>query len=277
MKKIVLLIFLLVLIIGCGEPGTFEELKSEGLKKFSEGDYVKAREYLTKALEDKPSDKDLLYFTGMSYKREYLYDSALFYLKRADLLFPKDREINSEIYEVALAVEDWDYAIAAIMTLVDTGDKLESYYYQLADLYSRIDYPLNIFYYLQRAYEKGMDDPSRFLQYANAAAMVDSLDLAFEIIDSAITRFGEENRFLANKAKYYAFKDDYKTAEKMMRTVLERDTADPGIKFNLANILGLQDSKKKKREALELYRQVKPFIREYNIDSTIAALEEKLK
>ncbi|MFZ5979739.1 MAG: tetratricopeptide repeat protein [Candidatus Zixiibacteriota bacterium] len=277
MRKVLSLILPVLFVISCSGPGSFEELKSEGLKKFSEGDYAKARKYLIEALKEKPSDKELLYFTGMSYKREYLYDSALVYLKRADIFYPKDREINKELYEVALAMEEWEYAITALMTMVDTGDKLENYYYQLADLYAKIDYPLNIFYYLKRAWEKGMDDPSRFLQLANASATVDSLELAFLVIDSAISRFGDDIRFLASKAKFYAFKEDYKTAEKMMRSVLERDTSSAETKFNLANILSLQDSKKKKNEALDLYRQVKPFIRDYNIDSTITALEEELK
>ena len=277
MKNFVLLLCLAAFLAGCGGSDTVDELKSKGLKAFTDGKYVKAREYLLKAIEKSPSDKDLLFFTGMSYKREYLYDSALFYLKRADLLYPKDREINKEIYEVALAVGEWEYAIRAIMVLVDTGDKLEDYYYQLADLYAKTDYPLNVFFYLRRAYDQGMDDPNRFLQLANTSAVVDSMDLAFKVIDSAITRFGPKPQFLTSKAKFYAYRGDFKTSEKMLRSMLKEDTASVEIKFNLANVLSMEDSKKKKKEALELYREVKPQIQEYNIDSAITALEDELK
>jgi len=277
MKKIIILLCLTAFLAGCGGSDSVEELKSGGLKAFTDGKYVKARELLLKAIEKNPSDKDLLFFAGMSYKREFYYDSALFYLKRADLLYPKDREINKEIYEVALAVSEWEYAIRAIMVLVDTGDKLEDYYYQLADLYANTDYPLNVFFYLRRAYDKGMDDPNRFLQFANAAAIVDSMDLAFQVIDSAIARFGENPQFLTSKAKFHAYRQDYKTSEKMLRSMLKEDTASAEVKFNLANVLSMQDSKKKKREALELYKEVKPQIQQYNIDSVITALEEELK
>lgn len=277
MKRFIILVCLVTFSLSCGGPDSVEELKSAGLKAFSDGKYVEARKLLLKAIEKSPSDKDLLFFVGISYKREYYYDSALFYLKRADLLYPKQREINKEIYEVAVTIGDWEYALQAIMVMIDTGDKLEDYYYQLADLNARADYPYNVFFYLRRAYLKGMDDPNRFLQLANAAAIVDSLEVAFQIIDSAITRFGETPQFLFSKAKFYAYREDYKTSEKMLRSLLAADTASPEYKFNLANVLGAQDTEDKKKEALKLYREARPFIREYNIDSVITRLEEELK
>jgi len=277
MRKFIILTSLIAVMIGCGGTDSVEKLKSEGLKAFTDGDYVKARKILLQVIEKNPSDKDLLFFTGMSYKREYLYDSALFYLKRADILYPKDREINKEIYEVSMMVNEWEYAIRAIMVLVDTGDKLEDYYYQLADLYARTDYPLNVFFYLRKAYSKGMDSPERFLQFANAAAIVDSMDLAFQLLDSAITRFGESNQFLTAKAKFYSYKENYQPAEEILRSLLARDTTSAEFKFNLANVLGVQDSKKKKKEALELYKAAKPFIQKFNVDSIISVIEQEIK
>ena len=95
MKKVILLIWLAGLIVGCGGgPNSFDEYKAAGMRAFTDNNYGKAREYLKEALKLNQSDKDVLYFLGMAFKREYYYDSALFYLKRADILYPQDREVS---------------------------------------------------------------------------------------------------------------------------------------------------------------------------------------
>src|SRR5512138_1015978 len=102
MKSTSLRFFLLAVLVllGCSrEPKTVADLAAAGDKAYFAGQYPEARVYYFKALAQKPSDKHVLYFTGMSYSREGTLDSALTYLKRADLLYPNDREINSEIHE----------------------------------------------------------------------------------------------------------------------------------------------------------------------------------
>ncbi len=98
-------ILFLLLAAGCGESISVDELRRTGEQSFVDQDYVKARQCFLKALNKEPSDRDLLYFAGMCYKRDFVYDSALIYLRRADILYPDDREINSQIYEVAIALE----------------------------------------------------------------------------------------------------------------------------------------------------------------------------
>ena len=116
-------------LVSCsGEPSSVEELKAAGQKAFLAEDYKTARDFFLQAIIKAPSDKELLFYTGMAYKRDYLYDSAMFYLKRLDILYPNDRETNEQLYEIAMALKDWDYALAALGGLIRTGDNPEWYY-----------------------------------------------------------------------------------------------------------------------------------------------------
>ena len=97
--KLSTLIFLIIgctilsgMFLGCSGEKDVEELRALGKKAFLEQDYQKARQYFLEAITEAPSDRELLFLTGMSFKRDFLLDSAMFYLKKVDLLFPDDRE-----------------------------------------------------------------------------------------------------------------------------------------------------------------------------------------
>ncbi|MEW6051600.1 MAG: tetratricopeptide repeat protein [Candidatus Zixiibacteriota bacterium] len=261
------------------ESGKIEDLKARGQKAFLNSQYKEARESFLKALAIKPSDRDLLYFTGLCYKRDYIYDSALLYLKRADILYPGDREINLEVYSVAVATKSWKEAVGAIMVLVSTGDPLEIYLEQLTQMYVRLDEPLNVVYYLRKLVASRPDSALHYLQLANALLVVESLDVAVGVIDSAVARFGPRNELVATRATIAAYQGKYDEAEKVYRTLLLTDsTRTPQYKLNLANVLSLQSEKAKKREALELYKAVRNQVDAvYRIDSLIDTLEKELR
>jgi predicted Zn-dependent protease len=273
-------VILILLIAGCSsEPQTVEELKKAGTKAFLAEDYTKARTYFLEALGKKPSDKDLLYFAGMSYKRDYVLDSALIYLKKADFLYPDDREINMEVYELATQLGEWRYAERAIRTFIRTGDPESQYYLELSDLAQNMGNRANSFYYLYKQYnEIGLDEPQRFGQLAGAAADIDSIDLAYRILDSAITRFGPSDGFEITRAKILFDDRKLTEAEALLRKLAAKYPDQPNITLNLANALVNQQLPEKMREALTLYRSIRPSYRDpATIDSIIATVEQGLE
>ena len=261
------------------ESGKIEDFKARGQKAFLNAQYKEAREQFLKALAIKPSDRDLLYFTGLCYKRDYIYDSALSYLKRADILYPGDREINLEVYSVAVATKSWKDAVGAIMVLVSTGDPLETYLEQLTQMYVRLDEPLNVVYYLRKLVASRPDSALHYLQLANALLVVESLDVAVGVIDTAITRFGPRNELVATRATVAAYQGKYADAEKVYRNLLLTDTTRTAqYKLNLANVLSMQTNRTKKREALKLYKEVRNQVDAiYRVDSLIDTLEKELR
>jgi tetratricopeptide (TPR) repeat protein len=276
-KNIFAFIIILVALSGCGQDSV-QELQAGGLRAFEDGNYKKARDYFLKGIALEPSNKELLYYTGLSYKNDYLYDSALFYLKRLDILYPKDRETNLRLYEIAIALEDWDYAMAAMGGLIGTGDSIEQYYAQYAEMWGRKDHPGNAYFYTKKAMDVEPDNPNHYVRAARLAVTVEPGPAAIKWIDSAIARFGENDGFLITKAEILARQESYPAAEKIFRSLLSNDTSHYAHKINLANVLSSQDNRSKKREALGLYREVVELAPpNFNLGSLILVLEEELK
>ncbi|MFQ5453043.1 MAG: tetratricopeptide repeat protein, partial [Candidatus Zixiibacteriota bacterium] len=161
MKKVFSLFIFSIIISGCTqEPETFEELKKAGEKEFIKENYPAARKYFVTALKLKQSDRDILYFLGLSYQREYLLDSAIYYLKRGDLIYPNDREINLAIYPIAVELQEWENALKAISVLVTTGDPIDKYYKQLVELNIKAEHYIISFIYLKKLLEAEPDNPN---------------------------------------------------------------------------------------------------------------------
>ena len=97
MKQYHLIPVLGILLLGvfCGGPESVEEHRKAGQKAFLNEEYKAARDHFLAALEKAPSDKQLLYFAGLSYKRDYMMDSALVFLQRAALHHPDDLSTTS--------------------------------------------------------------------------------------------------------------------------------------------------------------------------------------
>ncbi|MEW5993840.1 MAG: hypothetical protein AB1744_05525 [Candidatus Zixiibacteriota bacterium] len=279
MRRIALLLLLAGLFVGCSnKPQTFEELTDAGERAFLDEDYARARGYFSEAAAKKPSDKHVLYLLGVSYARDFLYDSAFHYLKRADLLHPRDREINLELYRVARALEEWKTAIRAIHVLIERGDPPEQHYRELAELNMNIDNYAVAYTFYRRVLAQEAHDPDVHLHVANLAAQLDSIDVALRVIDSAIEQFGPADQFLLNKSLFLAGRQQYREAERILRSLLAGDTGALAYKLNLANILSSQDDRAKKEEAYRLYLELNTLFgpEDVLLDSTIAALRDEL-
>ena len=280
MKQFFFVLLLFTVISGCSrQPQSFDELVRAGKTAFVNGQYPQARTFLLKAIEEKSSDRDALYYLGMSYKQDFMMDSALFYLKRTDLLHPNDREVNLAIFRVAMQLQDWQNALRASSVLIATGDPIQDYYDQLIDLNIKVNNRPVAFVYAKKYLALDTNAANRYLVAANLAAQIDSVDHAIELMEKAIDKFGRHPQFLINEGIYYASKYDYARSEQLMREAVAIDTVDPvASKLNLANVLSKESSREKKLEAYKIYtdlqKQQLPDV--FKIDSTVAALKDEL-
>jgi tetratricopeptide (TPR) repeat protein len=278
MRKFMFAVLLVGFLGGCSkEPQTVDELIRAGEEAFDNHEYARARKYLSKAVAQKSSDRHLLYLLGISYQRDFLYDSAYHYLKRLDLLFPGDREVNLQLYKIAKTVKEWKSAIEAIHVLVETGDAGEQYHAELADLNLKIENYKVAYYFYRKLLEEDPNNPNYYLLVANLAAQIDSLHISLAVIDSALERFGDRDEFLMNKGLYLAVMKRYEESEAVFRYLLDKDSSSLPTKLNLANALATQDDRTKKIEALQLYLQIRPEVVDvFRLDSLIGALREEL-
>jgi hypothetical protein len=268
----------LLLTAACSKQASLDDLRADGKKAFLAQDYTAARQYFLRGIAIAPSDRDLLYFTGEAYRRDFKYDSAMVYFKRLDILYPDDREVNIHIYEVGKEIESWEDVIHAIFVLARTGDGYERYYNELSELWSKTGSYINVLFWARKAIALKPDEAGPYMQAAYAASQCDSIDLAIALTDSAIARFGDDPRLLANMGTFLAQKGEFKPAERFLRRVVAADSASAEYRLSLAHILVAQDNKDKKREALRLYRSIQSQLGpEFKVDSIITSLEQELK
>lgn len=279
MKHIFLLIVTVMLVFGCEKENlTLNELKSKGEQEFLSGNYKSARELYIKALAKKPSDYDLLYYTGISYQREYIFDSALFYFKKADLLYPTNEELNRAILQVAPEAQDWKNAIKAIRILIRAGDPEEQYWPNLIDFHKKAGQNLHTFYYLKQIMKKDPDNLSHYLRSISATLTLNSLYVAECFIDTATDKFGELLELRANRGTLFLFQGEFKKSEAVFRTLSKENDQDVYYKLNLAQALGAQEENRKKMiEGRNIYIEIKDALGgQYPIDSLLMELDRKL-
>jgi predicted Zn-dependent protease len=215
---------------------------------------------------------------GLAYRRDQMYDSALSYIRRVDLLYPADREINQTLLEVSTAMNDWASARSALQGLINLGAAPPKYWRMMADFWRRDDHPGNTYHFLKKALVEEPNDIELWIETANMAAIVDSGGAALMYIDTAVQKFGLDDRLLANRGTYLTLVDKYDSAEVIFRSLLAKDTGSVQYQLNLAHVLSAEKSKDKKREALSLYKLVQPKIEAaFKVDSLIEALEKELK
>jgi len=268
-----------LVLSGCFGSDSLEDLRKSGYKSLEKQEYAQARGYFLKALELDTRDKETLVGLAQAYRKDSRYDSAIYYFKRADIMHPKDREILQQIREVAVALGDWQTAIDAIESMVRLGDALEPWHEQLADLWQKNGEQGRAFYHARRAIAFGTDNPMIYLQTANWAAQYDSMSVAFEVLDSAIAKFGPSGQFLVNKALLLSFLGQHRPAEAILREVVARDDPPiPTMQLDLANVLARQPDRAKKQEALAIYHEIRDLlVMQYPIDSLISAVDAQLK
>ena len=280
MKKLFpLLLFLSTCLwIACsGGRSDLESLRVAGKKAFVDRNYVEARTLFNKALLLAPSDAEVLYFNGLAYKRDYIYDSALTFIKRADLARPNNPEYNREILELAQRTENWEYALRAISVLIKNGEPAQTFYNQLAEFTARNKQPLLSLYWQRKVVETDTTSIDEIFRLISIALALDSLPLVENLLNTAERRFGPSDPLTANRAMLMIHQKNYADAAATFRSLVAKDTANYGYRLNLANALSMMPAKESKREALALYKAIpSDFGAQFKVDSLIIALEKEL-
>ncbi len=276
--KLILLLLTFFCLSCTKAPQTFKELQTAGQNAFIEGDYSSAKQYLNKALQIKPSDRDALYYLGQTFQKLHNDDSAVYYFKRADILFPNNRELNLAIYKSANTINDYENTIKAINVLIKTGDAPEPYYLELANLNLKNGNIIVSFQLLRKIWENGTDSPGIYLGLGNVAVQVDSVDFAIKIIKEAIEKFGEKEQFVNDLAIYLVEAHELPKAEKLLRNYLDKYPNAQNLRRKLAKTLSLYDTKDKTEESLKLYKKIRQVYGGSNeLDSIIVVLQQKLQ
>ena len=261
------------------EPAGADGYQKIGMKAFAAGHYAEARASFLKALAKKPSDKDLLYFTSLAYQRDFIMDSAFYYIKRANLLHPDDRELVEQYYEIASTFGEYDAAREALMSLIQLGDPIEKHIEELVEMLHKSGSVINTYYYLRLWYlEYGLNDLSRFRLLASLAGKVDSFEVAHEVLDSAISRWGASDDLQLVRSEILYNEKRLPESESILRELVAKYPDNHDFKMNLASSLSSQKDLSKMDEALGIMRGLLPLLaNSAPLDSVIIALEERRK
>ena len=276
--KQILLLFILLLCINCSkEPKTLDELRQAGKEAYAGNQFLEARTYLDKALHIKASDKESLYFLGQTYQKLNQHESAVYFLKRADILHPNDREINLALYTSTIIIQDYGNAVKAINVLIATGDNPDMYAPELADYNLRDGNIIMSFYYLKKMYDEGTDAQSIYQSLGNVAVQIDSVDFAIKIMKEAIDKFGPLEKFRKDLAIYISITGDFKQAEKILTELLANNPTSQDLRYTLARTKAMYNIKEKNQESLQIYQKLRVENADYpELDSLIIDLVQKL-
>lgn len=272
------IILCLLIFIDCGEKaGDIDSLKFAAESALESGDFNKAVNLFKDALKEKPSDRDLLFGLGISFKRLDMIDSALVYFRRAKILYRRDRVVNQELLELCPLVNDYECALNAIAVMVATGDNEKIYWPRLAEFHYRIEDLNMAVKYFRLILDDDPDKKNTYLYLSGSLARLGKYDESNNIIDKSLERFGPSEEAYANLAVNYINMKMPGRAEEYFRKSLVLNPDNIPVWINLANLISGQESRKKKEEALEIYKRYHEETPEfYNLDSIISALEVEL-
>jgi tetratricopeptide (TPR) repeat protein len=282
-KSLILLpIFLIAIglffVFGCGQgKDDITDLTEKGRTALDEGEFIKAVNIFREALNQKPSDRDLLFLMGTAYKKLDMFDSALVYFNRGKILYDNDREFNEELVELCPMFGDFGGAINAIAKLVLLGDNEQMYWYRLAELYYYDRQLTMAVKYYQLLIDENPQRASIYLKLAHTLSELKKYDEAIKVLHQCLDSIGPTPEAWANLGLNHMSLNQLDDAEAAFRSSLALDSDNTLIWINLANLLSSRNSKENKKEALSIYRryqeQVPPA---YKVDSLIAALEAEL-
>lgn len=262
--------------LGCGEQSV-GSLKKDAREAFVQEQYGEVRRLLQLALAKEPSDREALFLIGSAYRRDQVFDSALLYLKRADLYSPRDREINLQLFELGQLMKDWQVSIDAIGVLIGTGDRPEAHYAKLAELWGRNNHPFNAYYWNKLALAQDSTRENLWLEAAYLAGIVDSNGAALRYLDAAVARFGDKPVYQNGRAVYYMQQSQPALAEPIFRQLLTEDSSSVQTKLNLAKCLALIENPAKQKEGLAIFKSLVGRVgADVKLDSIVASLESTL-
>jgi tetratricopeptide (TPR) repeat protein len=277
-KEISLVLISLFILAGCGgSPDDPEALVGKGKEALVGGDDARALQYFRKAFKLNPSGRDVLYFTGLTFKSMDMLDSAISYMRRAKILYPGDRPVNEELLKLCQENEDYECALKAVYSLISLGDNEKMYWQALADFSLATERFHDAIKYYRLLIDENPDNPRYYLNISGAFTRLERFDESIDILNKSIDRFGPNPAVYSNIAFDYVEQKKYDLAEEYFRKAVALEPDYVLLKINLAHVLSEQDSRAKKEEALNIYKTyVMDVPEELKVDSLIRALEKEL-
>jgi protein O-GlcNAc transferase len=274
----VLLSFILWFIAGCADNSqNVEYFKATGKAAFDAGKFNDAINIFKKGLRIKPSDRDLLYYTALSFKRLDILDSALVYMKRAKILYTRDREINEELIDLCAIFRDYDCALNAIAVLIASGENERKYWPALSELYYRNNDMYMAAKYCRLILAEDSSKENYYIYLSGALSQMGKFEESNEVLEKAVERFGPTAESYGNMAINYLQMGKLDKAEECSRNSLALKPDNIAVWINLANVLSESKNRAKKEEALEIYKKYySETPKLYNLDSLIRVLEDEL-
>jgi tetratricopeptide (TPR) repeat protein len=268
----------LFFMFGCGQgKNDTTDLTAKGRAALEDGEFIKAVNIFREALDQKPSDRDLLFLMGTAFKKLDMFDSAIVYFKRGKILYNHDRDINEELVELCPLFGDYGGALSAIATLVLLGDNERMYWYRLAELYYYDRQLTMAVKYYKLLIDEDPQRASIYLKLSHTLSELGKYDEAVEVLHQCIDSIGPTPEAWANLGLNYLSLNRFDDAEVAFRSSLALDSDNVPVWVNLANLLSSTINREKKKEALSIYRRYREQIPPaYKADSLISTLEAEL-
>ena len=269
----------LIGIVSCSSSKTdFESHKKTGLKSVVSKQYKKAIASLQKALKQKPTDQESMFFIAVSYEKLGELDSAISYTRKIIALHKPNEEICRMLGRLATAAEKWDYAIDAldglIMAKVYTRDELFGEFFQVYVSAGLLVQASSVSDTLIKLYP---DSSDLYVRSANVKGQLEEYDKAILILEEAIRRFGASSNVYTNLGAIHSRQRNHPRAEIFYRRALELDSSNVGAWMNLGHALSEQKLSGKKREAIACYNRVNPeLFFATRLDTIITRLENEI-
>ncbi len=214
-----------------------------GHRFFEKGEYDQAIQFYEKTLSTDPSRLDALRELAYSYQWTGRYEKAIEACKKVLSLQPQDDEIKKSLAQTLSWEKEYDKAIALYEEVVGTKDDLEAKRH-LAELYIWNERPDKAKDILQHLLKDNPADSRSRLLLAKAMQYSGQAQEAVKIYEE-LWRDGEEEGHKPEEreemeeslGEAYVMSEDYKSAIRVYRHILEREPENAEARIALAEVL----------------------------------------
>jgi len=259
------------MIIGsCGGDVSFEARLAKAEKQIERQQFEKALKELRPALENHPTDSDLLCLLTQAYLGANKPDSAHYYIKQHTALYPTHLKGYRLMYRTSELVEDWDSQIFAVSQMGYIENNRRKYHLKIAELnYIRGEYGMAI-RTCNQIFEYDPDNIRAKFILANSLSVIGKIDSAIAVMEEIDRAQPNQVETLTSLGMFWVNKGDYRQAAVQFRrlTGLYPEYT-PGW-FGMGNaLLGAGDTAAARKAFMEVYRRDSTF---FGVDSILRSL-----
>lgn len=266
------------LSIGCSsKTNDFASLKAKGLEHIGAGEYEKAEELLSLALKKQPSDRETMFFLGVSQSNLGMDSLAVSSFRKVIKLHGSDVETARNLILASLAAEDWDSGLDGLYALVDAGEPFNTLFLEFYDMYYRSGRLLNASRMMDSLIRKDPERADYYLKAANLKGQIEMYDEAEMQLQEALRRFGPSVEIYSNLGVLQMQQENFSRAEVMFRKGVTLAPTNDGALMNLANCLSISSKPEARQEAVATYRRMSQITFDrLRLDTVVSRLEYEL-